>query len=390
VTLLILADDLTGAADCAARCRQAGLPAEIALSPPHAPLPPGAVAFTSDTRHLPADLAARRVGEVARSLARIEGTTWYKKIDSTLRGNLGSELDALLDTLGRAHAVVCPAFPAQGRGLQEGLLVAASTPSASVHLPTLLAQQSRRSIAAIGLAEVRGGAQRLAERMSMQARRAALLVVDALAEDDLRMIVEAAEQAIPRALLCGSAGLIGALAARYAAVHSLPIAPLSRIEPPGGPALLVVGSGSAMAHRQIAYMRRDQGIAVVEVGEDRLPAPGDRLPTDLLLHLPEPAPDAELDGPEARARAAMLAGAALALIVQLRPALLGLAGGDTAIGVLGRLGIERLVVLRELLPGMPLTQATDAAGRSFFVVLKAGNHGDECTLAALLRLARER
>jgi uncharacterized protein YgbK (DUF1537 family) len=68
--------------------------------------------------------------------------------------------------------------------------------------------------------------------------------------------------------------------------------------------------------------------------------------------------------------------------------IIGDVGGDTAISVLARLGIQRLTVLRELLPGMPLTCGVDAAGVSHFVIMKAGSHGDETTLATLVARAR--
>ncbi|HET9222651.1 MAG TPA: four-carbon acid sugar kinase family protein, partial [Roseiflexaceae bacterium] len=152
MALAILADDLTGAADCAARCRGAGLPAEIALRLPRLSFGPGVTAFTSDSRHLPPTQAATRVHELVAGLRNSGDVSWYKKIDSTLRGNLGAELDATLDALGRGCALVCPAFPAQGRGLSGGNLI--SSVAQPIHLPSLLAEQSRRPVAAIALADV--------------------------------------------------------------------------------------------------------------------------------------------------------------------------------------------------------------------------------------------
>ncbi len=107
-----------------------------------------------------------------------------------------------------------------------------------------------------------------------------------------------------------------------------------------------------------------------------------------MLHLPPPPPHAALDGPAARELARRLAAAALEAIEQLRPGLLLLAGGDTAAAVLGHLGIEQLDVLREVAPGMPLARGTTARGDAPHILLKAGSHGDEATLEALLRAAR--
>ena len=161
MTLIILADDLTGAADCAGRCHQAGIAATIALPGARVHESGGAICCTTDSRHLPADVAARRVRELAAGMSEYAGSTWYKKIDSTLRGHLGQELDALLDTLGRSCALVCPAFPAQRRGLADGYLVIDPAPAQPLHLPTLLTHQSRRSVVAIGLDDVRGGVRLL-------------------------------------------------------------------------------------------------------------------------------------------------------------------------------------------------------------------------------------
>ena len=68
--------------------------------------------------------------------------------------------------------------------------------------------------------------------------------------------------------------------------------------------------------------------------------------------------------------------------------LLIVVGGDSAVHLLNCLGIERLDVVEELLPGIPLTAGVDGKGRQRKIVLKAGNHGDERTLDELLQLVR--
>src|SRR5262249_6289082 len=198
MALIIRADDLTGAADCAARCHSASIAATIVL--PGAPVPEtdGAICCTSDSRHLTADLAARRVFELAAGIGERASSVFYKKIDSTLRGHLGQELDALLDALGRSCALICPAFPAQRRGLANGYLAIEPPPTQPLHLPGLLARQSRRTVAALALDEVRGGTERLAERLATErATGAELLVADALDDSDLLTVLEAALRAVP-------------------------------------------------------------------------------------------------------------------------------------------------------------------------------------------------
>ncbi len=378
--LLILADDLTGAADSAARSRHAGFPATIFLQPPRLPLPDGVIAFTSDSRHLSAQEAAARTRAAVASLADLD-VRWYKKIDSTLRGNLGSEIDALLDLKIAPCAVICPAFPAQGRALIDGVLVAPGV-TAQIHLPALLRSQSRRRVATLSLDDLRGegAAQMLREKIDHGGQ---LIVADAAQDTDLHHILSAVHAATPDALLCGSAGLVGALTAQEArsAPRSAPIHRAKQNENKG--ALLVIGSGSAMARRQIETLRSRQSVTAWTVSAGAVfEGAGDTM----LLHLPPPAQDALLDGPQARALAELLADGAEQILAQRRPSLLILSGGDTAMQVLARLGIDRLTVLAELLPGMPLCVGQDVQGRWFDIVMKPGSFGQDDTLITLLDL----
>jgi uncharacterized protein YgbK (DUF1537 family) len=382
--LLVLADDLTGAADSAARCRYAGLPATIFLRPPQPPLPPGAVAFTSDSRHLPPAKAAQRVRRVVADLHHIREAVWYKKIDSTLRGNMGTELEALLALQASTPcAVISPGFPAQGRGLREGRLVMEGQETAATHLPTLLRAQTELALAVVDLERVRSGVPQVADHLHRaRSRGARLLVVDALSDEDLQVVLAAVQRAMPDALLCGSAGLVGILAQRMAAAD--PSAhPAADTRQPVTRVLTVVGSGSVMAHRQLDALGKLAGVYLAQTEPGREPA----IPAGCrkcALYLPPPPADALLDGPHARQLANHLAETAARVLGQIQPERLILVGGDTAIATLEKLGIRQLRVQHELLPGMPLTVGVDRTGCERQVVLKAGNHGDEQTLATLM------
>lgn len=408
--LNILADDLTGAADTAARCRDAGLPTTIFVDSPQQPLRPGALAFTSDSRHLPAEEAARRVHDTAAPLLALKAH-WYKKIDSTLRGNIGSELDAMLGLLDAPAAVVCPAFPAQKRGLRNGYLAAPELGLAAVHLPSLLRKQSRYPVSTFSLEEVRGGqlAAGMRGRRVRASRERMVLAVDALTEDDLETVLQAQQEALPDALLCGSAGLAGAFVRGVGLQADLPSAPPAR--DPGTPqsVLVVVGSGSDVAHEQIASLLQAtaeprfgrlhrfeskngrQHLSVSRLAVTRETGAAQVSGLDLarpiwLLQQPRPKPGALLEGAEARQRTDLLAGVSVDASARRPPDLLVLVGGDTAIRILRRLGVQRLSVERELLPGMPLCSA-EIDGRPALVVIKPGSFGGGGTLLALLSRA---
>lgn len=392
--LFVIADDVTGAADCAARCIGAGLPATILLKATSDPLPTGAIAFSADSRFLSPTQAAERVQTLFRALqpmAQAANAIWYKKIDSTLRGNIGAELAAMM-TLNsavklRPCAVIAPAFPAQGRGLVDGNLVYAQA-TQSVSLPKLIAEQTALPQALVGLATVRAGVAELTHHL--QAHYAAgvqLFIADALTEADLQMLYAATQVALPHALFCGSAGLMGVIATALVKVQG---GKPSHTNPPPAiahPILAVVGSGSVMAQRQLARLRQMSALDCYEVdpGEARKlhRTAGSGENTRCALHLPAPAANAQLEGETARQYAATLSEAALTQIQQRHPRTLLLVGGDTTFHLLHLLGITALQVEAELFPGMPLTTGLAADGQRYQIILKAGNHGDEETLATL-------
>lgn len=403
--LAVLADDLTGAADCAARCFAAGLSAQIQLAVSvHdlSELPADrSMSFSSDSRHLPPGAAAERVRGILAPLTARPDVRWYKKIDSTLRGNIGAELDAMLDCLAGAGqiapAVVSPAFPAQGRGVEAGRLVYPGS-SQAVSLPLLLSQQSRRSVAHVDLATVRSGPSALARHMAgLRTAGVEVFAADAMSDEDLDALHAAALAGLGDALFCGSAGLVSVLArsivrsAGASAATSPSGPPLPAQEIPGhGPVIVAVGSGSPMAHAQIARLSAIPGCLAWQVGAERAAgAPALFAGVSVLLyHLPAPAADVQVEGAQARRMADLLAEATVEAIHRTAANRLVLVGGDTAVHILSRLGVARLDVVAELQPGMPLTVGEGSgdlpAARPRAIVLKAGNHGNEDSLVRIV------
>jgi D-threonate/D-erythronate kinase len=120
--ILIIADDLTGAADCGAACAAHGLDTVVVLDDSAGIPRAEVVAVDANTRAMTPEMAA---AETARIVREYPARIVYKKIDSTLRGNVGVEIVAALGAyraMGypEAVAVVAPAFPAMGRTTKGG------------------------------------------------------------------------------------------------------------------------------------------------------------------------------------------------------------------------------------------------------------------------------
>lgn len=112
-SLRLLADDLTGALDSAARFVPLAGPIAVVWTD-H--LPPGPVAIDGGTRDLPEGAAGAMIEQFAPLLAG--GSPAFKKIDSLLRGHVAQELAGCMRFFD--HCVLAPAFPFQGRITRGG------------------------------------------------------------------------------------------------------------------------------------------------------------------------------------------------------------------------------------------------------------------------------
>ncbi len=119
----LLADDLSGACDSAVAFARAGFRTRFELGAPR----PGAVAeltaFSTETRESTPQEAAVAVMDACRSIEAAGLNLIYKKIDSVLRGPVDAEIAATLAATNFHAAVVCPAFPSQGRQVRGGRLL---------------------------------------------------------------------------------------------------------------------------------------------------------------------------------------------------------------------------------------------------------------------------
>ena len=123
--ILIVADDLSGAADSGVAAAAAGWKTLVVLGVPSNLDQAEVLSVDADTRRLPPGEAALKTACIVRACYR-PGQMLFKKLDSTLRGNVGAELRAVLETITSCNAeppvaIVAPAFPATGRTTRNGI-----------------------------------------------------------------------------------------------------------------------------------------------------------------------------------------------------------------------------------------------------------------------------
>jgi D-threonate/D-erythronate kinase len=348
----IIADDLTGACDTGALYTRQG-PVPVTIVPASRAAGDVAVVDT-ESRSLAAPQARARIDPIASSGA--DGL-WFKKIDSTFRGHVGDELDALLASASMATALVCPAFPAQertvvGRRLLVGGVPVDRTPirldpdfmMSDADVVAALAAVTRRHVEWISLEAVRHGRVPLAA--------AGIVVADAETDGDLDALVAAALAQSSPPVLVGSAGLAAALARRLRLT-----APRPAIDS-GLRWLLVAGSRHPTTRAQVA---RAAGSAV-RVLE------------------PPPAPM-----PDRRAVAVDLARQARKIIENEPIDLVVVTGGETAVALYHELDADRIELEGAPEPGLALGWLCRGDEFRLRILTKAGGFGHPDVFQNLIR-----
>jgi D-threonate/D-erythronate kinase len=120
--ILVLADDLTGAAEVAAIAHEAGLNSVVMTSRPTRQKAGEAdvVVYDTDTRLLPPGMASRRTKSLLRRLKAQSMVGVFIKTDSVLRGPVRAGLEAAAAILGRPRTLLVPANPSLGRIIRNG------------------------------------------------------------------------------------------------------------------------------------------------------------------------------------------------------------------------------------------------------------------------------
>ncbi len=80
------------------------------------------LSISTDSRDVAETVRARKLEECASQLRGVSIGILFKKIDSTLRGDPGSEIRMARDAFGCDAAIVTPAYPAMGRLVEGGVL----------------------------------------------------------------------------------------------------------------------------------------------------------------------------------------------------------------------------------------------------------------------------
>jgi D-threonate/D-erythronate kinase len=419
--VLVVADDLTGANATAARYTATGMSA-VSVTDAGAIADMmsrhDVVAASTSSRHVDPLEAARRVAEAIDIAGPVE--LIVKRIDTTLRGNVGSEVAAALREVKRARegarALCVPAFPDAGRitvgGLQlvDGVAVARSpagrdhlSPVTSSRVAEVIRQQTDLSIHEVHLDVVQADEATLVDTLHGD-QHAEVVVLDATDRRDLSAIARAAARCADE---FGAHWLVvdpGPFGPEYALARNPggPGSSTSSPVPTIPPFVVIAGSVTGTTREQLVALEQVHDAVFVDVDVDALDE--GQVLEDLLRAFDDAAGGAvvgvrtaasegdvvEMD-PGAAARVPQQLGAVVRSLVDQRDVGgLYLTGGDVTIGVLTALGSSGIEIDEEVLPLAVTGKVVGGPHAGVRVVTKGGLIGDGMAAVTCIDALRRR
>ena len=396
-----IADDLTGATDVALMLQNAGMRTVQVIGVPSGAAPPDADAVVVALKSRTAP-AAEAVAQSVAALHWLRGHgaqqvlfKYCSTFDSTDAGNIGPVADALLDALGDAFTVACPAFPTNKRTVYLGHLFVGEqllsdspmkdhplTPMKDANLARVLGRQTKRKVGLVALPVVRQGAAAMREAFSrLKDAGHGYAIVDAVADEDLLALGAACAD---MALLTGGSGIAMGLPANFG-IRKGAEAALPAV---GGHGAVLSGSCSAQSNLQVAHWMKTRPAFRIDplrlaAGEDvagaalAWAAPLLAKGPLLIYATAEPAEVREAQSRIGAQRAGELVESCHAqiarVLVERGVRRLVVAGGETSGAVVKALGVSGLRIGPQIDPGVPWTQSIGEPRLA--LALKSGNFG---------------
>ena len=276
----IIADDLTGANECSLNFHLHGCRAEILIDYndiENIELDKQVWTISTESRNVEPDIAVQKVKnavEILKNNFNIE--YFYKKIDSTIRGNLACEALAMLEVLQWDSALILPALPSESRitvggyHLSKGVPIEKTeiardphSPILESHIPTLLKKQlgSDDLIGVLELETVLKGAGPILMKINeLISSGKKLIVCDSSSTVDIEQIALAITKSNYNILPCGSSGLANALADIWVddIKYQKKLNALSNV-----PKLIISGSSTNLTRTQIEKLENNGFISNV-------------------------------------------------------------------------------------------------------------------------------
>lgn len=425
--ILIIADDLTGANDTGVQFAKNGYKTSVLilddkLKNMECKNIHDVLVIDTETREVEENVARYKLAEMQKEikLEVSENDIVYKKIDSTLRGNAGAEIEEILKIFKKQFCLLSPSFPPHQRITVGGNLIVQDKPlgfspyiAGNNHnitesfIPSILEKQTKLPIGRIDIKEIQKGKTNIIDLIANLTNKGKkIIVADSSNDRNLRDIVISGMSFGSKVLFAGSAGLANCLAESYKKATE----PTINVQNNKSPILIVGGSRNPIMVDQIRHLKDNLDFAELRIDIREIYIKKDKKlhqytkesleilkrNHDLIIYTDAPNNEQKAIDNELMEKYKLsykdlennikeFLGILTSNIVKganIRNLIL--TGGDIAISACRELGISNLELLGELLPGIPLTNAR-YDDNSLNIITKAGGFGEKDTLYNLIK-----
>jgi len=401
--LLILADDLTGALDSGVQISLKGARVVI-LTNQRVEFPEDtsidAIVIDTETRHVSPETAAETVTRLVHEAKKRGINRIYKKTDSGLRGNVGSELAAVLSASGKDHLNFIPAYPAADRKTIGGIQYVNGKPVAE----SIFANDPINPITVSRVDEIIHLSSDVPVTVSFGKgqKKEGILVYDAETGDDLKRISEELSSQNDLDVTGGCAGFLEVYPMEIKNDHEASKQSFSSL---GKKLIVLSGSVNQITHDQLKHAE--------EHGAFRVHVPMNRILKNLWSdsekekftdYLETEAADSQViivdtlgeydealvTTPDeiAHVIASNMGQLARKLQETFPDRALMIIGGDTLQGFIRNKGVQLLCPIKEIDPGLVLSFYKTEHGRNYLIT-KSGAFGTEDQLTRVVRWLEE-
>ena len=402
---LIVADDFTGANDTGVQMKRRGLATNVMFAGKKIPADGSSVVIDTESRGMTGEEAKTAT---ATAVADVDFPSFkyvIKKVDSTLRGNVAEEVQAVDEAYGSELVIFAPALPDLDRTTVGGVHMLKGVPITQTelakdpkkpvkedNLAKILEAVYEEKVTYVSLEEIRDG------RICLEGGR--LFTFDAVKNSDLQAVIRAAIATGKKVLWVGTAAMADNL---------------MEMENKTYPALAIAASVSSVTCGQIKAAEA-AGVALIQVpihrilsGEEGTSGYVDAVVEslqagrDTILLSSSSYDRSELALSEAEGKKkgmetwqvseyvqGLMGAMAKEIFARAQVAGVFLTGGDTAMGVLGTMEADGSAILSEIAVGIPMMRVVGGTMDGMKVVTKAGAFGKEDAILFAFRKLKER
>ena len=266
---IVIADDLTGSNATCSLFKKIGLRAASILKlQGDRNYDVDVISYSTASRGLDKEEAYKKVSEAIKILKSKDVLVYNKRIDSTLRGNIGTEINAMLDNLEDDRiAVVVPAYPDSGRivvnktMLVNGVLLENSdagkdpkTPIKTSCVESLVQKDIKYSSTYFTLSDIAQPIEKIAKKIQKAIENSRVLIFDAVNNEDIIKI--------SKAVIHSNINIITVDPGPFTLYYSRELQKKNHLEKK---ILMVIGSVTPTTKKQIEYILQEEDIFLVKM-----------------------------------------------------------------------------------------------------------------------------